>query len=107
MEMWQFPSQQEGYGAAGALCKMADVPSGGGGTMVYFSCEDCATEAGRVKGAGGQVLKRQVLDRAVRRASRSAVDPGRQLLSASTRMQCRALALALRAPDRTARDSAL
>ena len=57
IEMWQFPSQQEGYGAGGALCRMAGVPSGGGGTMIYFSCEDCATEAGRVTGAGGQVLK--------------------------------------------------
>ncbi len=57
IEMWQFPSQENAFGASGALCKMADVPSGGGGTMVYFSCEDCATEAGRVKGAGGQVMK--------------------------------------------------
>jgi len=57
IEMWAFPMEQNATGAGGALCKMADVPSGGGGTMVYFSCEDCATEAGRVKGAGGQVLK--------------------------------------------------
>ena len=57
IEMWQFPSQENAFGASGALCKMANVPSGGGGTMVYFSCEDCATEAGRVKGAGGQVMK--------------------------------------------------
>jgi predicted enzyme related to lactoylglutathione lyase len=57
IEMWQFPSEEGGGGATGALCKMAGVPSGGNGTMVYFSCKDCATEAGRVKGAGGQVLK--------------------------------------------------
>ena len=57
IEMWAFPMAQDGEGAAGALAKMKDCPSGGGGTMVYFSCEDCATEAGRVSGAGGQVLK--------------------------------------------------
>ena len=42
VEMWGFPSNQEGYGATGALAKMKDVPAGGNSTLVYFSCEDCS-----------------------------------------------------------------
>ncbi len=44
-------------GAAGALVRMDGVPSGGGGTLVYFSCDDCAVEQGRVQAAGGTVFK--------------------------------------------------
>mgnify|MGYP002663365938 FL=1 len=45
-------------GASGALVKMEGVPSGGGGgTLVYFACEDCAVEQGRVEKAGGKVFK--------------------------------------------------
>lgn len=57
VQMLSFPSTQEHYGATGALMQMEGVPSGPGGTMVYFSCEDCAVEAGRVAGAGGKVEK--------------------------------------------------
>jgi predicted enzyme related to lactoylglutathione lyase len=57
MEMWAFPSDQQAYGAAGALVKMQGVPSGGGGTLLYFSCEDCVNEAGRIKAAGGTVVR--------------------------------------------------
>lgn len=57
MEMWAFPMEDKVYGTSGTLVKMPGVPSGGGGTLVYFSCADCATEAGRVKAAGGQVVK--------------------------------------------------
>lgn len=53
VEMWGFPSNQEGYGATGALAKMKDVPAGGNSTLVYFSCEDCSIEASRVDSAGG------------------------------------------------------
>lgn len=58
-EMWSFPMQQEeAPGASGALVKMEHGPSGGGAsTIVYFSCDDCAVEAGRVKEAGGHVEK--------------------------------------------------
>ena len=54
-EMWSFPGDMNGYGAPGALVKLDGVPSGGNSTLVYFHCEDCAVEEGRVAGAGGQV----------------------------------------------------
>lgn len=55
LEMLAFPGDMEHYGANGALVRMPGAPSGPGGTLVYFSCEDCAVEAGRVAGAGGRV----------------------------------------------------
>lgn len=57
IEMLAFPMQEQGTGAAGALVKMEGCPSGGNSTLVYFSCADCAVEAGRVQGAGGQTVK--------------------------------------------------
>ncbi len=57
LEMWAFPMDMEKSGASGALVKTAGVPSGGNSTLVYFSCEDCAAEAGRVEAAGGRVEK--------------------------------------------------
>ena len=57
IEMWSFPSQMHGSGASGALAKMDGGPSGGNGTIVYFACDDCATEAGRVAASGGKVMK--------------------------------------------------
>lgn len=44
-------------GCAGALVKMEGKESGGGGTIVYFSCADCAVEAARAKKSGGEVFK--------------------------------------------------
>jgi predicted enzyme related to lactoylglutathione lyase len=55
VEMMAFPMSMDAAGAAGALVRMQGVPSGAGGTLVYFGCEDCAVEAGRVASAGGQV----------------------------------------------------
>ena len=58
LEMWSFPMAQGGAGAAGALVRMPGGPSGGGtSTIVYFTCDDCAVPAVRVKGAGGEVMK--------------------------------------------------
>lgn len=54
LEMVAFPMDMEAPGASGSLVKMAGVPSGGS-TLVYFSCEDCAVEGGRVIGAGGTI----------------------------------------------------
>ena len=55
MEMWSFPGDMASYGVPGALVWRKGVPSGGNSTLVYFHCEDCAVEQGRVAGAGGQV----------------------------------------------------
>jgi len=57
MELWSFPMSQQDYGAPGALVHMEGVPSSGGGTLVYFSCEDCAVEAVRAAEAGGQIVR--------------------------------------------------
>ena len=56
-EMWQFPSKQGAAGATGALAKMENGPSGGSGVIIYFGCNDCATEAQRVPKAGGKIMK--------------------------------------------------
>lgn len=53
LEMWAFPMQPEAYGAAGALVRMPGFASGDNSVLVYFSCADCAVEAGRVAAAGG------------------------------------------------------
>ena len=57
LEMWAFPMQPEAKGCAGALVRMEGMPSGGNSTLVYFSSEDCAVEAGRVAANGGRVFK--------------------------------------------------
>lgn len=57
IEMWVFPPlmQPENPGCTGAIVKMEGKDSGVGGTIVYFSCEDCANEASRVVPNGGQI----------------------------------------------------
>ncbi|MCD8538432.1 MAG: VOC family protein [Leadbetterella sp.] len=57
MQMRSFPGGMENPGATGALVKMEGMESGGGGTLVYFVCEDCAVEESRVEGAGGRVVQ--------------------------------------------------
>lgn len=57
LEMWAFPMDTTAPGASGALAKMEGCGPGGGGTLVYFACEDCAVEAARAAPAGGSVLK--------------------------------------------------
>jgi len=47
LTMWAFPMSEEQYGASGALVRMDGITPGTGGTMVYFSCEDCTVEAAR------------------------------------------------------------
>jgi len=55
LELWAFPIQHQSPGSAGALVKMKGYNSGPGGTLIYFSCEDCAIEAGRAASNGGSV----------------------------------------------------
>jgi predicted enzyme related to lactoylglutathione lyase len=57
IEMWSFPMEENGAGAAGSLVHMDGFKAGGNSTLVYFSCEDCATEEARVETAGGKVFK--------------------------------------------------
>jgi predicted enzyme related to lactoylglutathione lyase len=54
MEMWAFPMEMGGAGCAGALVHLKGVPSGCGGTLVYFASEDCAIEEARALKAGGK-----------------------------------------------------
>ena len=61
MDMWAFPMDKEtgmnSYGAGGMLVKMQGCVPGGGGTLVYFGCEDCAVQAERAAAHGGSVCK--------------------------------------------------
>ena len=57
IELWSFPMSPQDYGAPGALVHMEGVPSGGGGNLVYFSCDDCAVEAARAAEHGGQIVR--------------------------------------------------
>lgn len=54
-EMVFFPSNMEACGSSGALVKSSMFKPGKGGTLNYFSCEDCAVEISRVEAAGGKV----------------------------------------------------
>lgn len=55
LEMWAFPFNPEAPGCAGALARMEGKDPGVGGTIVYFSCEDCGVVAERAAAAGGSV----------------------------------------------------
>ncbi|ENO8415909.1 VOC family protein [Vibrio mimicus] len=55
IQMFSFPANMEKYGASGALVKMEGICAGGGGTLIYFSCDDCAVEQERIVVSGGQV----------------------------------------------------
>jgi uncharacterized protein len=60
LEMWAFPTTPDGSGAGGALVRTPGMASTPGGTMVYFGCEDCAVEAGRVVSAGGRIQREKL-----------------------------------------------
>lgn len=60
LEMWSFPMEMNSAGAAGSLVKMEGVPSGGNSTLVYFACEDCATEESRIESAGGRIYRNKM-----------------------------------------------
>ncbi|MBE9111714.1 VOC family protein [Nodosilinea sp. LEGE 07298] len=61
MDMWVFPMDKEfgmtHYGAGGMLVKMDGFAPGGGGTLVYFGCDDCAVQADRAAAYGGSVFQ--------------------------------------------------
>ncbi|MBT0962277.1 VOC family protein [Denitromonas iodatirespirans] len=55
--MRSFPANMSAYGAAGALVKSPHSRPGPGGTMIYFTVNDCAVEEARVAAAGGKVVR--------------------------------------------------
>ena len=57
LEMLSFPWDENERNISGALCKTKDMKPGPGGTLVYFSSEDCVTETSRITAAGGQVIQ--------------------------------------------------
>ncbi len=59
MDMWAFAMEMNASGASGALVRMQGVPSGGNSTLVYFGCEDCSVEEGRVTKSGGRIHKKK------------------------------------------------
>ena len=58
IEMQAFPMGQKLPGCAGSR-QDGVKGSGGGGTIVYFSCVNCAVEAGRAKKNGGKIFKKK------------------------------------------------
>lgn len=60
LEMLCFPWVQGGENISGALCKTSQMKPGGGGTLVYFTCQDCAIETAKVEAAGGKVLQEKL-----------------------------------------------
>ena len=57
VQMRAFPDDYVSHGAGGALVKLDYAKPGPGGTMVYFTCDDCEVEQGRVEAAGGSVAR--------------------------------------------------
>lgn len=55
--MMSFPADMSLYGAGGALSKSPHASPGAGGTVVYFSVEDCSREEARVDAAGGRIVR--------------------------------------------------
>jgi predicted enzyme related to lactoylglutathione lyase len=60
IELWTFPSSPSIPGAGGALARMEGKDSGSGGTLIYFSCADCAVEAARAAQHGGRIIKEKM-----------------------------------------------
>jgi len=56
-QMMSFPENMKAYGASGALVKTKHSRPGVGGTMVYFSVEDCSVQESRIIGAKGKIVR--------------------------------------------------
>lgn len=56
-QMRAFGDDFSSHGAGGALVKLEHAQPGTGGSMVYFSCDDCAVEEARVPAAGGSIVR--------------------------------------------------
>jgi uncharacterized protein len=55
LEMWGWSGDPSSYGTPGALVKIKQMPPGGFGTLVYFTCDDCAVQEAKVPQQGGKV----------------------------------------------------
>ena len=55
--MRAFADDYVSHGAGGALVKLEYATPGPGGSLVYFSCDDCEVEQGRVEAAGGSIAR--------------------------------------------------
>ena len=55
--MMSFHGAMNVYGAMGALVKSSHGRPGPGGTLLYFSVEDCSIQEARVEKAGGTVIR--------------------------------------------------
>ncbi|MBE9113608.1 VOC family protein [Nodosilinea sp. LEGE 07298] len=56
-QMMSFSANMEAYGASGALVKSKHSRPGVGGTMVYFSVEDCSVQESRIIAANGKIVR--------------------------------------------------
>ena len=54
-EMWAFPWVEGAPNTSGTLVKHEMGKPSATGTLIYFSCDDCANEISRVEAAGGKV----------------------------------------------------
>ena len=55
MEMRGFKGEMTNYGANGSLVKMPGLSAGNNSVIVYFGCDDCLVEEGRVLANGGKI----------------------------------------------------
>ncbi|MDO9182508.1 MAG: VOC family protein [Bacteriovorax sp.] len=55
-----FSPGNQASGASGALVKSQQMKPGVGGTLVYFTCNDCAQEGSRVVAQGGKLFKEKM-----------------------------------------------
>lgn len=56
-QMISFPFVEGEPNTSGALVKASGMEPGGNGIVIYFTCDDCSVEEGRVENAGGKLLK--------------------------------------------------
>lgn len=54
--MRSFGDDFASHGAGGALVKLDFAKPGPGGSMVYFTCDDCSVEEARAEQAGGSIV---------------------------------------------------
>ena len=57
VQMRAFADDYQSHGAGGALVKLEHAKPGPGGSMVYFTCDDCSVEEARAEAAGGQIAR--------------------------------------------------